>query len=85
MCQVQIEVIQKRQKEKKAMMSAVKKYQKGDMFIFMSFYSFFNILSVFPNNFHCINIYLLCHFIVLGIIIIIITTTNLFSYCSLDY
>lgn len=33
-CQVQIEVIQKRQKEKKAMMSAVKKYQKGDFFIY---------------------------------------------------
>lgn len=30
--QVQIEVIQKRQKEKKAMMSAVKKYQKGYLF-----------------------------------------------------
>lgn len=29
-CQVQIEVIQKRQKEKKAMMNAVKKYQKGE-------------------------------------------------------
>lgn len=28
-CQVQIQVIQKRQKEKKAMMTAVKKYQKG--------------------------------------------------------
>ena len=27
--QVQVEVIQKRQKEKKAMMNAVKKYQKG--------------------------------------------------------
>lgn len=27
--QVQVEVLQKRQKEKKAMMSAVKKYQKG--------------------------------------------------------
>lgn len=32
--QVQIEVIQKRQKEKKAMMSAVKKYQKGE-FLFL--------------------------------------------------
>ena len=29
MFQVQVEVIQKRQKEKKAMMNAVKKYQKG--------------------------------------------------------
>lgn len=29
--QVQIEVMQKRQKEKKAMMSAVKKYQKGNV------------------------------------------------------
>lgn len=36
-CQVQIEVIQKRQKEKKAMMSAVKKYQKGDLIQFYSF------------------------------------------------
>lgn len=32
MCQVQVEVIQKRQKEKKAMMNAVKKYQKGEGF-----------------------------------------------------
>lgn len=34
MCQVQVEVIQKRQKEKKAMMNAVKKYQKGGIFGF---------------------------------------------------
>ena len=34
MCQVQVEVIQKRQKEKKAMMNAVKKYQKGEVFLF---------------------------------------------------
>lgn len=33
-CQVQVEVIQKRQKEKKAMMNAVKKYQKGGIFGF---------------------------------------------------
>lgn len=32
LCQVQIQVMQKRQKEKKAMMNAVKKYQKGDYF-----------------------------------------------------
>lgn len=35
--QVQIEVIQKRQKEKKAMMNAVKKYQKGNIFVHVIF------------------------------------------------
>lgn len=33
--QVQIEVLQKRQKEKKAMMNAVKKYQKGNISVFL--------------------------------------------------
>ncbi len=31
--QVQVEVLQKRQKEKKAMMEAVKRYRKGEFFI----------------------------------------------------
>lgn len=37
-CQVQTEVIQKRHKEKKAMMSAVKKYQKGVIFASVIFF-----------------------------------------------
>lgn len=35
--QVQIEVMQKRQKEKTAMMNAVKKYQKGNISHFLMF------------------------------------------------
>lgn len=49
MCQVQIEVIQKRQKEKKAMMSAVKKYQKGEVF----FRRVAVLQFLFFYNFHC--------------------------------
>lgn len=43
-CQVQVEVIQKRQKEKKAMMTAVKKYQKG---------GFLTCLVKMTDGFHC--------------------------------
>lgn len=47
--QVQIEVMQKRQKEKTAMMNAVKKYQKGNI----------SHLLMFPKSFNNIDVYTL--------------------------
>lgn len=47
--QVQIEVMQKRQKEKTAMMNAVKKYQKGNISHFL----------IFPKSFNNIDVYTL--------------------------
>lgn len=49
--QVQIEVIQKRQKEKKAMMNAVKKYQKGNISIFITLLpKGLNNITVYTNH-----------------------------------